>query len=160
MAAKVNEIITGEYDHTGKAIVYGDTDSVAADSVICTQFNDRTIKQTIEELFLKGNLFWKEGDKEYSCNNNIQVAHCGKDGKLDYVKYNYVYRHKVSKGRYRIKTANGKEVIVTEDHSVMVLQGEDLVEKKPAELIPGDKVITIISNDEYQADSESINSVS
>jgi DNA polymerase elongation subunit (family B) len=27
MAAKVNEIITGEYDHIGKAIIYGDTDS-------------------------------------------------------------------------------------------------------------------------------------
>ena len=27
MAAKVNEIITGEYNHTGKAVIYGDTDS-------------------------------------------------------------------------------------------------------------------------------------
>jgi DNA polymerase elongation subunit (family B) len=27
MAGKVNEIITGEYDHVGKAIIYGDTDS-------------------------------------------------------------------------------------------------------------------------------------
>ncbi len=27
MAAKVNEVITGEYDHTGESIVYGDTDS-------------------------------------------------------------------------------------------------------------------------------------
>jgi len=27
MAAKVNEIITGEYDHVGKSIIYGDTDS-------------------------------------------------------------------------------------------------------------------------------------
>jgi DNA polymerase elongation subunit (family B) len=27
MAAKVNEIITGEYDHVGKGIIYGDTDS-------------------------------------------------------------------------------------------------------------------------------------
>jgi DNA polymerase elongation subunit (family B) len=27
MAAKVNEIITGEYDHVGQAIIYGDTDS-------------------------------------------------------------------------------------------------------------------------------------
>jgi hypothetical protein len=27
MAAKVNEIITGEYNHTGKSIIYGDTDS-------------------------------------------------------------------------------------------------------------------------------------
>ena len=28
MAAKVNEIITGTYDHVGKAVIYGDTDSV------------------------------------------------------------------------------------------------------------------------------------
>ena len=28
MSAKVNEIITGEYDHVGKAVIYGDTDSV------------------------------------------------------------------------------------------------------------------------------------
>jgi len=28
MAAKVNEIVTGEYDHVGKAVIYGDTDSV------------------------------------------------------------------------------------------------------------------------------------
>ena len=28
MAAKVNEIITGSYDHVGKSIIYGDTDSV------------------------------------------------------------------------------------------------------------------------------------
>lgn len=27
MAAKVNEVITGEYNHVGKAIIYGDTDS-------------------------------------------------------------------------------------------------------------------------------------
>jgi DNA polymerase elongation subunit (family B) len=27
MASKVNEIVTGEYDHRGKAIIYGDTDS-------------------------------------------------------------------------------------------------------------------------------------
>jgi DNA polymerase elongation subunit (family B) len=27
MAGKINEVITGEYDHVGKAIIYGDTDS-------------------------------------------------------------------------------------------------------------------------------------
>lgn len=27
MAAKINEVVTGEYNHTGKAIIYGDTDS-------------------------------------------------------------------------------------------------------------------------------------
>ena len=28
MSAEVNELLTGEYDHTGACIVYGDTDSV------------------------------------------------------------------------------------------------------------------------------------
>jgi DNA polymerase elongation subunit (family B) len=28
MASKVNEVITGDYDHVGKAVIYGDTDSV------------------------------------------------------------------------------------------------------------------------------------
>ena len=28
MAAKVNEFVAGEYDHTGKSVIYGDTDSV------------------------------------------------------------------------------------------------------------------------------------
>ena len=28
MSAKVNEIITGDYDHVGKAVIYGDTDRV------------------------------------------------------------------------------------------------------------------------------------
>ena len=27
MASKINEVVTGEYNHTGKAIIYGDTDS-------------------------------------------------------------------------------------------------------------------------------------
>jgi DNA polymerase elongation subunit (family B) len=143
MCAQTNLLLDGEYSHTGKSIIYSDTDSVAAESIIRTQVNSKPVDQTIEDLFLKGDLYWQEGDKEYSSNKNIQVAHCDKDGNLGYVKYNYVYRHRVSKRRYCIKTSNGKEVIVTEDHSVMVLNGGELVEKKPAELVTGDKVITI-----------------
>ena len=28
MAAKVNDIVAGKYNHTGESIIYGDTDSV------------------------------------------------------------------------------------------------------------------------------------
>jgi DNA polymerase elongation subunit (family B) len=41
MAAKVNEIVTGEYDHIGKAIIYGDTDS-------CYFSAYRTLKKDID----------------------------------------------------------------------------------------------------------------
>jgi DNA polymerase elongation subunit (family B) len=47
MASKVNEIITGEYDHVGKAVIYGDTDS-------CYFSAYSTLKKDIE----KGNIPW------------------------------------------------------------------------------------------------------
>ncbi len=49
MASKVNEIITGEYDHVGRAIIYGDTDS-------CYFSAYSTLKKDIE----KGNLPWSK----------------------------------------------------------------------------------------------------
>jgi len=47
MASKVNEIVTGEYDHVGKSIIYGDTDS-------CYFSAFSTLKKEIE----KGTLPW------------------------------------------------------------------------------------------------------
>ena len=140
MSEEINEILAGDRDHRGKTIIYNDTDSVAADSKIRTSIGETTI----ESLFLKGNVFWAEGDKEYSRDDAIAIAHYNSNGELDYVNYNYVYRHKVSKKRFKITTANGKEVVVTEDHSIMVMNQENkLIEKKPTELSIGDKVITI-----------------
>jgi DNA polymerase elongation subunit (family B) len=47
MASKVNEIITGDYDHVGKAVIYGDTDS-------CYFSAYSTLKKDIE----KGTIPW------------------------------------------------------------------------------------------------------
>jgi DNA polymerase elongation subunit (family B) len=48
MAAKVNEIITGEYDHVGKAVIYGDTDS-------CYFSAYATLKKDIEKGLIPWN---------------------------------------------------------------------------------------------------------
>lgn len=145
MSAKVNEIITGKYEYTGESVIYGDTDSVEGGSVIHIQKDGVISAVTIEDLFNMGELLWTEGEKEYSRTDDIKIAHYGNT--LDYTNYNYVYRHKVSKKRFKITTDNRKEVIVTEDHSIMVLSDNNmLIEKKPTELEPGDKVITIITN--------------
>jgi DNA polymerase elongation subunit (family B) len=48
MAAKVNEIITNEYDHVGKAIIYGDTDS-------CYFSAYSTLKKDIEKGLIPWN---------------------------------------------------------------------------------------------------------
>ncbi len=47
MASKVNEIITGEYNHVGKSIIYGDTDS-------CYFSAYKTLQKDID----KGNIPW------------------------------------------------------------------------------------------------------
>ena len=66
------------------------------------------------------------------------------DKTVNYQNYNYVYRHKVSKKKFKVTTTNGKSVIVTEDHSVMVITSDgELISKKPNELIEGDKIISL-----------------
>ena len=56
MASKVNEIITGEYDHVGKAVIYGDTDSCyfSAYSTLKKDIEKGAIpwtKETVVELY-------------------------------------------------------------------------------------------------------------
>ena len=44
MAAKINEVITGEYNPVGKAIIYGDTDLYfSAYEVLKKEINDGSI---------------------------------------------------------------------------------------------------------------------
>jgi DNA polymerase elongation subunit (family B) len=56
MASKVNEIITGEYDHVGKAVIYGDTDSCyfSAYKTLQKEINSGAIpwtKETVIQLY-------------------------------------------------------------------------------------------------------------
>jgi len=56
MAGKINEVITGEYDHMGKSIIYGDTDSAyfTAYSSLKTEINKGQIrwdKDTVVQLY-------------------------------------------------------------------------------------------------------------
>ena len=52
MAAKINEVITGEYNHVGKAIIYGDTDSAyfSAYEVLKKEIKDGAIPWTKESV--------------------------------------------------------------------------------------------------------------
>ncbi len=56
MAGKVNEIITGDYDHVGKAIIYGDTDSCyfSAFKTLKKEIDSGTLpwsKETVVQLY-------------------------------------------------------------------------------------------------------------
>ena len=50
-------------------------------------------------------------------------------------------RHNTSKDLYEIETDGGNKVVVTADHSMMVMRNGELVECKPTELKSNDKVV-------------------
>jgi hypothetical protein len=140
MNAKTNEVITGVYDHTGDAIVYADTDSIAPESQIRT--NRGTMR--VEELFDLCRIKWAVEDKEYAVDERLTVVSGTENGADEVFRpIKYVYRHKTKKRRFRVTTAGGKSVVVTEDHSVMVRRGAELVETKPTALRHGDEVLVI-----------------
>lgn len=145
MGAKINELVTGEYDHAGLATCYGDTDSISYNSKIETNKG----VYTIEELFNNRDLGWSykglnEGvtDKEFAYVNDLKVAtYDNKTSSKILDDISYIYRHKVSKDQYEIQDEYGNVINITDDHSVMIERNGDLIEVKPSEIEQDDLLI-------------------
>jgi hypothetical protein len=133
-------------------VVGGDTDSVQEDTHVRIQTPDGgAFCCTVSELFK----FAKQANSDTVLNvpNGSEIVPIKEwqiqtyDSSLDKVVYKpvrYVMRHKVSKPRYRVKTSSGKEVVVTGDHSCMVIRNERLMSIKTSEIdTTTDKIITI-----------------
>lgn len=139
MMSNINECITGEYRHDGDSIVYGD--SVTGDSIIRTSEGDKTIAQLFDECMEHSAV----GEKEYGVwNDSTVLGFNSLDMEPTGAKISYVMRHKTKKKLYRITTENGKQVIVTEDHSVMIDRDGFLIECKPNEILETDRTITFV----------------
>jgi hypothetical protein len=138
MAAKVNEIITGEYNHLGKSIIYGD--SVTGDTKILTDNGE----VTIEELFNNCAEHSIVGDKEYGVwNSNKVVGFNSYEDSPVMSKISYVMRHKTRKKLYKVNLKNGKSITVTEDHSIIVDRDGFLIEVKPTDIRNTDLIICL-----------------
>lgn len=145
MAAATNEVFTGEYDHVGKSIIYGD--SVTGDSIIRTSAG----KISIEELFSRLHHTIKtDGGKEYAIPTEAEeedrIKVLGYNAFEDTANFNaisYVMRHKTTKQLYEIETEDGSTITVTEDHSVIVDRDGFTTEVKPADLRNDDVLITV-----------------
>ena len=138
MAAKINEVVTGEYDHVGKAIIYGD--SVTGDTMILTKDGDISI----EELYNRCLEHSIVDGKEYGVWSPDKVLgfNAYEDSTV-LAKPSYIMRHKTKKKLYQINLKNGKSVKVTEDHSIMVDRDGFLIEVKPSEILDTDLFICL-----------------
>ena len=129
--------------HSGKYILYGDTDSCIESTLINTNKGKTQIGEFYnstdsKEIEYKPGKFFKEvkGIKTLSVNKNF---------KLEYKPIKYVMKHKVKKRLFRVK-CNGNEVIITNDHSIMVKRDNKLIEVKPFEIRKTDKLILVKEN--------------
>ena len=123
------------------AVIYIDTDSVAKDTSIKLD-DGRTIK--IENLYNEG---FKSAGNTLNGHESVsiknKVLNWDKDKGLYYAPVKRVIKHKVSKPKWKLKTKTGKEIIVTDDHSMIVFRNGKKLEVKPSEILKTDKILTV-----------------
>ena len=138
MDAHINECITGEYDHVGQAVIYGD--SVTGDTMIRTDSG----QITIAELYNQCHQHEQNGEKEYGLRSFAKVVGFNAfDDSPIMSEIAYVMRHKTKKKLYKITLQNNKTVTVTEDHSVMVDRDGFLLEVTPTNILENDLIICL-----------------
>ena len=130
------------YDGPNKISMYGDTDSVDSSSIIVT--NEST--SNIEEFYNRNIKNGSAGDTlagHNSVKTNEKVLNWTKENEIYYAPVKRIIRHKVSKPKWKLKTKSGKEIIVTNDHSMIVFRDNIKIEVKPSEILKTDKILTI-----------------
>ena len=129
-------------------VIYGDTDSVESNSLINIKLPDNTTKTiTIEELYNNygtSNAGSTLAGHE-SVATDVKILNWDETNKLHYGNPKRIIRHKVSKPKWRLKTKSGKEIFVTNDHSMIVFRNGQKLEVKPRDILPSDKILIVIS---------------
>jgi len=121
-------------------VVYIDTDSVDKDTIIST--NKGNIR--IEDLYNENSINaggTKSGHE--SVETNRTVLNWSETNGLYQAPVKRIIRHKVSKAKWKLKTKSGKEVTVTNDHSMIVFRNGVKIEVKPSEILKTDKILSI-----------------
>lgn len=129
---------------TGDAVKYGDTDSIFSDALINIS-ND--IKLPV--WFLWQELSKLEGftidsfGHEIIKNTSFKVLNYIDTSEIKEVNVSKIIRHKVTKPKWKLKTKSGKEIIMTNDHSMIVFRDGEKIEVKPEEILKTDKILVL-----------------
>lgn len=136
-----NEKLSTNIDH----VIYIDTDSVDGNSMVRSkEYGNVSIQELFDKYDFIHNIIHKIPDnRQFVFPNNLNLPYYDEINKLvKYGKVKFIEKHHVKKRMFKIKTLY-TEVIVTEDHSCMILENDKLVEKKAKDLKKNDKVIVI-----------------
>ncbi len=125
--------------------VAGDTDSVSGDSKIYVDNNLQTIEEIFNQFKLENNdmILTTNNQEIIPVNNHTTLTYIDHDFKTTERPIKYIMRHKVNKPKFKITTESGKEIIVTGEHSVMVIRNNELCSIPAKDITKEDKVITL-----------------
>ena len=134
-------------------VIYGDTDSCIKDSLLITY--DKLLKQKIEVKI--EDLFYEMKNKGYTLRMtdrygttfvkcDKQILNWSLSKKLYFANVKYIMQHAVTKAKWQLITKSGKDIIVTNDHSMIVFRNGKQLEVKPEEILSTDKVLIVINN--------------
>ena len=130
------------------AVFYCDTDSCRGDSIVRTKSGNKKIEDLFDNIKKENYDLYREtyDGRMFVYPENLKLPYYNeKEKKVQMGNVDFIEKHYVKKRLYKIKTKDGKEVVITEDHSVMVLNTQNqLIEKKPNEINKNDKIITLI----------------
>lgn len=130
---KTTHVEKGETHHIyttdSPVTIYGDTDSVAGDSVLRTNRGN----MSIEQLFSSADIIRTVGKKRHAFFD--QAVECLTFDPVSreavFKRVREVYAHKTTKRKFRLTDAMGNVLYVTADHSCMVYRNGELIEVKP-----------------------------
>lgn len=127
------------------AVIYIDTDSVDGKSELVV--NNYRIK--IEDFWsqcskINGYDVDERGNEITYPDSNTQILNWTEDKGLNNIPVKRVIRHKVKKKKWKVKTKSGKEVVITDDHSIMVKRNGQLIKLRASEIdVQKDKIVSI-----------------
>lgn len=122
-------------------VVGGDTDSVVGDTIINVNGKPITIADYYNSItlnYIKCDDINKNYIKRVD-NGDVALAY---DNGVVQNKIKHVMKHTVKKRMFKIK-CNGKEVIMTEDHSIIVNRNGKNISVSPKDILKGDRLICL-----------------
>ena len=151
-ANKIEDKLQSILPSKKKYLVYGDTDSCVGDTIIETTHGKMKIEDFYERTAGNWNQFTPTGliKKPY---RKLFVKSMSDKFEVEFKPVKYIMKHFVEKRMYKIKT-HGREVIITEDHSVIVNRNGKMLSVKPKDILKTDKLIFIGYFDDYDLSAE------
>ena len=124
--------------------IYADTDSVDYQSGIKTNNGEFTIEEWYNRNIKNGSAGNTIVGHESVKTNDLILNYS--NGKIYYAPVKRIIRHKVSKQKWKLKTKSGKEITITNDHSMIVFRDGKKVEVKPSQILKTDKILVLKDN--------------